>query len=92
MSVSIALSTDYDTITSGTSIFSSQVNTYLVIYDSAAADAVGNAVISVPESDAKPLGPSIIAWDFNSNTGALTLKTSEAVKANFDVVGLEFQR
>ena len=92
MSVSIALSADYDTITSGTSIFSSQANTYLTIYDSAATDAVGNAVISVPESDAKPLGPSIIAWDFNSNTGALTLKTSEAVKANFDVVGLEFQR
>ncbi len=91
MVLKISLGSEYTRISGNSAIFSSQASTFLSISDSAITDTSGNSLIGIPESLAKPLGPSAIAWDLNVDTSVITIEFNEEVNTNFDLSGLSVQ-
>jgi len=91
MRIEVALNAEYSRISGDSVIFSSQSNTYMSITDTAITDTSGNLLRGVPDTVAKPLGPSCIAWDLNLDTAKMTIEFNEAVRDSFTVAGLQIQ-
>ena len=91
MVIEVALNGEYARISGDSVIFTSQSNTFMSIADTAITDTSGNLLIGTPEADAKPLGPSIIAWDLDADTATMRLEFNEQVSNTFNVAGIEVQ-
>ncbi len=91
MQIRIALNTEYARITADSAIFSAQTKTFLSMSSATLTDTSGNALIGIPETLAKPLGPCVVAWDLYLDTAKIRLEFSEAVVGGFTVSGLQVQ-
>jgi hypothetical protein len=91
MIVNIALNGDYARISGDSAVFSSQASTFMSIPDTAISDTSGNLLLGIPDSLAKALGPSIIAWDLDLDYALLTIEVNEVVSGGFIVAGVEIQ-
>jgi hypothetical protein len=85
------LHTDYDNMYGTTDIFMTQNSSYLTITSECASDTSGNQVEVIATSAAMNMGPSIIDWDLDLNTGVLILFFSEQVSPNFSPHGIRIQ-
>lgn len=92
MIIQVALDADFTRIYSESTIFEEQATTYLSVRPGLVSDTAGNTLISVAPEDAIGLGPNILAWQLDLNTGILVVEFSEEVFCNFTMEGLEFQR
>ena len=91
MRLEVALLGDYSRISGDSVIFSSQASTFMAIGDTALTDTSGNLLLGVPETIAKPLGPSLIAWDVDLDTAKMTVEFNEAVTGAFTLAGVQVQ-
>ena len=90
--IDIALGNDYDYISAqGSGIFTDQLKTYLRIPESAAKDTSGNKVLAIDIENAIPLGPAIVSWALNMETGIILITTSEDVNTTFVPKGIKIQ-
>lgn len=92
MVIQISLLGDYNTIVGGSRVFLDQDKTFLRATNLTIKDTSGNALTAVRSTSALALGPAIIAFSLNMNTGALLVTFSEAVDQSFSSVGITLQR
>jgi hypothetical protein len=81
----------YYLISENSDIFLSQSTTYFKISDDAISDASGNKVVGISIETALQIGPAIMGWDIDLNTGIVVLFFSEPVASGFVPLGLSIQ-
>jgi hypothetical protein len=89
--ITVYLHTDYDNMYTTTDIFMTQNSSFLSLSSDCASDTAGNAVEVIVPSSAMNMGPSVVDWDLDLNSGALTLFFSEQVSPNFSPQGIKIQ-
>lgn len=68
-----------------------QSHTFLRVSSAAIQDFSGNALLKRPRANSLQLGPAVIAWDLDMNTGVVELTFNEAVDPTFSLVGFTVQ-
>lgn len=69
----------------------SQAHTFMRASSAAIKDTSGNALLERSRHNALQLGPSVVTWDVDLNTGVLEMTFSEAVNTSFSMVGFAVQ-
>lgn len=77
--------------TGGVPIFNSQSNTYLTLDQNFVEDYYSNALVAIPPSHAINLGPVLLSFDLDMNTGTILFTFSEPVLDSFSCVGFTMQ-
>jgi hypothetical protein len=76
---------DFFLVTGNSKIFTAQHLSYMWITDHTIRDFSANLVRGVPSKYALLMGPCIIQWNLNLNSGKLTMVFSEPVEADFSL-------
>lgn len=87
----IYLHTDFDQIYGSTDIFSTQNTSYLSLTSDCISDTSGNQITEIPPNLAMNMGPSIVAWGLDMNSGLMMLYLSEQVYPKFSPRGMIIQ-
>lgn len=87
----LSMTTDFDNIVVRTPVFETQDQTYLKFDSSFIKDTSGNSIVALTDADALNIGPSVVRWDLNVNSGTITLYFSEIVDTPFSLIGVRVQ-
>lgn len=89
MKFEIHLLNEFYRIAAGNSqIFERQDRSFLSVTSVAVRDTAGNHLTAISTSEAIQMGPTVIWWDLDVNTGRIDLVFSDEVNSSFSLVGV----